>query len=295
MSFFQYCTIDDIRAENVPESDKSDERVLDFIEVASRFINEQTEQFFVPVRERHILSGDGSSKLHPIARIPIQEIKNMNISNVPAGVNINESDFNVPRKRSDNRRSVKMVGTGPASSFPQGNDNVELDAVFGWLEPRFSTPIIKQVAQPADWDDDSITLDNTDRISSHLIPVVGEETLPVISSVDGNEINFDQAIRYPVQAGDELVFYGATPKPIRKVCIQITIQSFSELGSGEMTDFSETPQFQSRVVSERTDNYRYQLAQDIPEGQIKQGDITADVFTILKQYTVDPFFRMGAV
>lgn len=295
MSFFQYCTIDDIRAENVPQSDKSDERVLDFIEIASRFINQQTEQFFVPVRERHILSGDGTSKIHPIARMPIQQVKNLNISNVPAGVTISESDYAVPRKRSDKRRSVKMVGTGPTSSFPEGNDNVELDAVFGWLEPRFSTPIEKEVTQPSNWDSDSITLNDTDRIGSHLIPIVGEETLPVISGVDGNEINFDQAIQYPVEAGDKLVFYGATPKPIRRACIQIAIQSFAELGSGEMTEFTETPQFQSRVVSERTDNYRYQLAQDIPEGQIKQGDITADVFTILKQYTVDPFFRMGAV
>lgn len=296
MSFFQYCTVEDIRKENVSSSNKSDERILEFIEVASRFINQETEQFFVPVREQHVVNGDGTDTIRPVARIPIQELKNINITNIPAGVTLTKNDFTVPRKRSDDRRKAKLtVNQGPGSTFPEGNNNVEIDAVFGWLEPRFSSPLTRQVSTDANWDATEVELNDSERISSHLIPVIGEETLPPISSVDGNTIKFDQEINFPVQSGDEVVFYGATPKPIRRVCIQIVIQSFGELSSGEMTEFTETPQFQSRVVSERTDNYRYQLAQDIPEGQLKQGSITSDIYNILRQYTVDPHFRMGAV
>ena len=301
MSIFQYATIEDVREENVPINKYNDERVLEFIELASRFINLQTEQYFVPIRERHILDGNGTTSISSLDKIPIQEIKSITDTVLPAGQEIQPVDLVIPNSRSRRRREILLrpettAGLGANPVFSNSEHNIELDGIFGWLEPRFREPITKTIAQPSSYSDKEITLNNTNKIEDHFVPMVGKETYPVISDVDNNTVKFDQKIQFPVESGDKMVFYGLTPKPIRRVCIQIAIQSANKLGSGGgQLDFTETPEFQSRVVSERTDNYSYRLAQDIPQGAIKQGDLTADIYQVLREYTVDPHYRMGAV
>jgi hypothetical protein len=299
MSIFQYATIEDVREENVSVNTHDDDRVLEFIELASRFINLQTEQFFVPIREQHLLDGSGTPTLNSQNRIPIQEIKSISDDELPPSQSLQPSDLEIPNQRSRQRREVLLRVPGNQNTvFTNGTNNIKMDGIFGWLEPRFKEPYKKEVVASSSYSDTEITLEDTERIEDHFIPVIGKETYPVISEVDGDTIKFDQEIRFPVEPGDQAVFYGLTPKPIRRVAVKIAIKSAKKLGSGGSQgglDFTETPEFKSRVVSERTDNYSYRLAQDVPEGVIKQGDLTSNVYTILKEYTVDPFFKMGAV
>jgi hypothetical protein len=172
-----------------------------------------------------------------------------------------------------------------------------VDATLGWLEPRFDPTLKVEVDQDANYSDEEIIVDDVSKIERHFIPTTEEETLPIVSDVDEstNKLSFDVPIRTDISSGDTLTFYGEIPSPIVRATVQLIAESIDPLSVESGQELTGAPSFQSRIVEEQTDNYRYRLESGIPEGVVERGDLTASVYTMLSQYTIDQFFQMSAV
>lgn len=155
-AFRGYCFVSDLRAEGVPESQASDDRLISLIDLASRYIDAITGRFF-EAREMTVdLEGRGAPVL--LLGVPIIALSRLMLVGETGEGEIEPGDFRVYNRHlaqklasPDDRENPKVALLG-GRVFPDGYQNVRLEGVFGYTEhdgsPCGKTPrLIREVCK----------------------------------------------------------------------------------------------------------------------------------------------------
>jgi hypothetical protein len=126
-----YCTLAEVRAEGVTEAQASDDRVTAAITLAGRYIDKVTGRFFEERNLTLTLDGDGDNTL--LLPVPIVSVSVIEIGETEYDLD----EFEVyNRLYPDDRGCPKIVFR--EGIFPEGNQNVEVTGVFGYLDTEGS-------------------------------------------------------------------------------------------------------------------------------------------------------------
>ncbi len=152
-----YCSLADLRAEGVSETDASRERLVSLVAMATRYIEEVTDRFFEPRFLTFRLDGKDSPDLllsEPV--IAIDEVRIVSpwiVGGVwyPGAINVYNRHLSMglvkPDDRDAPRVSLVRIAVPPSMRpgfisdliFPRGTQNVEVKGVFGYTDPDGST------------------------------------------------------------------------------------------------------------------------------------------------------------
>ena len=154
-----YCTVDDLRAEDVTEDDADDLRLLEVIAQSSQFVDMACGYFFEPRFLDLSLSGRGHNRL--FLNMPIVAIESVKVVSefIPFETAPEETIVYVFNRHlrqglfsPDDRRNPKVeLGsrfnpyrsttqrTYGAVSFPRGRQNVLVKGMFGYTDPDGSS------------------------------------------------------------------------------------------------------------------------------------------------------------
>jgi hypothetical protein len=263
-----YATVADLRAEGVDAASVPDARAQELILLASRLIDRLTGQWFFPRRETLRLDGDGSAILHHPALVPILDVHRLAVN----GRTLAPVEYAV-------RERYLEVVTG---TLPRGRANVEMDAVFGWLEarPKVETSLAADLAAGAT----EAVLAGAAGVRPKDALLIGD-TLPLlVASLVGATVTSDP-VPVPAPAGAPVVAYGRVPRPVERACLMLAVRS----RHGLATDAGARAAVTDRIIEERTDNYLYRLAppQDTSGDERTSGDLAVD--RLLADYVAPPF------
>lgn len=131
----EYCVVQDLRDEGISASVIDDTRAAELITLACAYIDKITGIWFSSFSTIIILDGEAMDTL--FTPVPIVEVTK--VEEESEGV-IDLGDIVVyNRVVPDDRPNPKIVWT--ASTFPAGNQNVEVTGKFGYVDYDNSTPI----------------------------------------------------------------------------------------------------------------------------------------------------------
>jgi hypothetical protein len=130
-----YCTEEDVRAEGLDTTSADEARVEFLINLATRYIDRVTGQFFETRRETYTLDGPGTDSI--FFPVPIIELVRVVIDDTTAADL--ETGYFVNRFAVDGRQLVRKAGI-----FPAGRGNVVVEADFGCLEDGDTPALIKR-------------------------------------------------------------------------------------------------------------------------------------------------------
>jgi len=263
-----YAIVADLRAEGVDAASVPDSRAQELILLASRFIDRLTGQWFFPRRATLRLDGDGSALLHHPTLVPILEVRRLAV----------DGRVIAPTEYAVRERYVELV----RGAFPRGRANVEIDAVFGWLESR---PKVKtRLAEDLAAGDTEATLADTTGLRVKDALLVGAHVPLIAGSLAGTKVTGDP-VPAGAPAGTGVVAYGRVPRPIERACLMLAVRS----RHGLATDAGARAAVSDRIIEERTDNYMYRLAPS-PEADGNErttGDQAVD--RLLADYVAPPY------
>lgn len=147
-----YTDIDAIRAEGVTVAKASDDKILQLIRVWQRNIEAITRNWFVPRQMTWEMDGNGTTLLQ--LPVPIISVASVSVD----GESVSADAYRVYNGRGESGRDdrknprIKLLtaetsifaGTGQVrrrvTLFEVGEKNVEVEGVFGYVEPDGSTP-----------------------------------------------------------------------------------------------------------------------------------------------------------
>lgn len=145
---------------------------------------------------------------------------------------------------------------GTARHFPHGVGNVEIEAVWGWLEAVKSTPVSTTLAADLDTKDVSATLTDATGLVPRDLVLIGDDLMVYCDSIDDDEIAFtglDGVLGAALPAGTAVTSYGPAPREIEELASYIAMTIYRQqvgLEAGELID-------PILIRSERTDHYMY--------------------------------------
>jgi len=295
---FQYTTIQRLRDEGLSVTDVPDARALELIKDMSDFINLLTDQWFQPVEATYYLDGKGDDILHVPNLIPIIKLTTLSLDDTAIDADtyvVKErliekisSTFSMPIMESNNLGDLEIRKKG----FTAGVGNYEALGVYGWLASN--KDISTTTTTDIEASDTEVELDSVDGIEVRDTVIIGDDSLYVIvETVDivNSKITFQSVGTITtISSGAAVRCYGATPRMIERACIRLIVQS--KMGLAETRSLKA--EIRSRIKSERTDNYRYELFPLAGEGAY--GGITgiSRVDAILDHYS-KPVVYVGAV
>lgn len=301
----RYTTIQALRDQGISTTKLSDADAPDVIELASSLVMRFTDQWFVPVLNDLEMNGQGDPVIHHPKLLPILDILQVALINIDiiGDTALTTDEFAI----STNRRFVQrepLVGfTGRkklaldpsvgAKSFPRGVRNVRLKAIFGWLD-NFKDICTKTTQAVGDCQGD-VTVESTIGISAGDVIIAYDSNdnffHAILTEVDSTTktLKFDMVKRLPaaVDSGATLCAFGRVPPLVERA----TIILVEDLRASISSSAFKKAQFQSGIVSERTDNYSYRLASpvggDLGSAANSTGNLQAD--NILRHYTAPQY------
>jgi len=305
MAYFEYCTVQDLRDEDILPAECSDDRALMLIRRASSKINMYTSQWFGPVSNVQYVDGQNSSMVWlpgfvPVIKLSAIEILPGRSARVRESVLPDRRVFNVDVsgvQLSRGNRFIEMIAdmTGVLALipqeqydevwFPEGRQNVKLTGVFGWMEsPKDLQATVAadaakgagdvQVVSTAGWEagDVAIFPDGTQQI------VTGVAEAPIRLLFQGDPYK----LRVAVTAGQIIQTYGRTPDLIRYCTMKLTKLMVPKIGNED----EQADEIQKAIVSEKTDNYSYKLDPSLLRERFEAGAMStgdSEVDSILTQ------------
>lgn len=274
-----YATIEDLRAAGLSdETLHPDEALIDLLELSSVLVESVTGQHFGPVRKKIQANGLGRRIVEEENRNKIIEVISVEVlrfgilrefgflSNSPFILNGNDYALHerfirirpVDESSSPFYRAFRDLNE---ARFPNDDRNVEITAVFGWLDlgDKLETTLAQDLAQGAT----SIRLNNTGDIEKNdLLLVDGrfwviahEITTPSVETpATEGVVRIDPSPK-KAASGAAVVRYGKVPRLVRQAVIRTAIANQTPPGSEE----EQQALALRRVRREETDNYEIEF------------------------------------
>lgn len=309
---FEYTTLSRIRAEGITSGTLTDAQVRTLIRQFSKLINQVTGQWFWPIESKERLNGKGFPVVTHPYMIPILELRSLERESSYI-YDSSPSSYDTTQYVTHDRY-IELVGynsiegglgaTYKRTSFSKTRPlNVIADGTWGWLEnrpfvsspydtyPKLSTTTSASLANGGS----SIAVVNGSgfRVNDVVIFRTGAagDTYAghaILTAVAGNTLSFD-AVNLnttTLASGTNVVTYGQVPESVDRACAILVIQYKDALSSSSASSAS----ISSRIISERTDNYSYQLSDDaaaVSGSGVTTGSVEAD--KLLSSYCAPPF------
>jgi len=289
---FYYTSIARLRAEGMDETRYPDESLLRRrILMLSKMINRITNQYFQPVYDaEQRMSGRDSALLYLSKKVPILQIDEINFHPEGSTADVIDSDYYVIHLERFFARQAGYYLRGDASlstgTWEEGFENYTFKGWSGWLEDRRELTI--SIDTDLVQDDEEVSVpDATGFVEGDFIVVIDSVNSnrfgTLINAVDygTNKIAIDKAqtrgITYPSATSNVLTF-GRVPDSIVWACTRMVVNEAALLvpENGDPVD----PDFESRLKSEKTDNYSYTMFSpkdmNVDSGQLPLGTFTGD-------------------
>lgn len=280
-----YATIEDMRKVGLVESEFSDDDILTLLELASDIVELCTGQVFGPVYKvllrdglhRRIAEDEQRNKILEVIQIQLLRYGILRsegfLSDTPQLLNGN--DFQL----STTERFVRLRPRDASSSvwrrafrdlneirFPNDDGNVEIRAVYGWLETpkpaKFETTLAEdlnkgdlsvKIVDEGDIEEDELLL-----IDNRFWVIVQEITPAAGGSPASIKIDpSPKKALIPSGGSVSVVRYGQTPRIVRQAVIRTAIARSVAPGSGEEANQLAL----GRIRREETDNYEIEFYQ----------------------------------
>lgn len=266
---FAYVTVQQVRSNGIPDSGDggiADGPLRRLIRLVSHWMNQLTDQWFLPIRLREKTDGADGSVARIPNLIPILELFSLTLEK--------QGLFSVPMPDVSyqvKQRYVMMLDWH--TRLPSMPHFVVLDGVFGWLvddyvkvKTTLSSPL---TVTQADIDAGTKTAEvvSSARISVGDTILFGNEPEPdsypaiVIGVPDATHVEFAPVVPFSLPTGVRAARYGRIPDLIQ-YCAMLLIRDKILNGWGRVGfwDVSETPfGIGTRLTSESVEGYSYSL------------------------------------
>jgi hypothetical protein len=304
---FEYTTLSRIRAEGITSSSLSDADCRALIRHFSKVINNVTGQWFWPLEYTERMNGKGFPLISHPSSIPLLEIRSVSLQS-SAGINAYLSEDFVVHDRDIELISffdnsiVSYYYNAERTAFSKTRPlNVLADGTFGWLENRPFVPY-DQVAKISTTfsttvsnGDTTMTVADSTGFKVNDVIVIRSGAAgatyaghAILTSVSSGTLGFDALnLNTDSVASGNVVTYGQIPDPVSRACAILVIRFMSKLS--QSVSGSTVANVANRIIRERTDQYEYQLSQDLSttSGSLTTGDIEAD--RLLQTYCAPPY------
>ena len=277
----KYCTLPGLRAFGFTATMLPDAQALDFIAYVSGVLDSLTHQFFQPELQIYAASGTKSKIVHRGDLVPILEVSDLSVDYHYSDNSYTGLDRVFGRRMTGDRYlDLTQFQTIPETGhrllrlmtgeFPQGTANVLINGAFGWLEQRkaFETTLATELKAT----DTTLTLTEVLNSSGWLeigdfIVVVLQEaggSIPALLYVDtiqaldstAKTVTVDEVVTQaglPIAAGATVRCFGGFPRALKDVFGALAKKLWNDTYSTDGSDVGD------RLISERVDNYSYQL------------------------------------
>ena len=295
---FAYVTVAQVRDNGIPDSGDggiADEPLRRLIRLVSHWINQLTDQWFLPIRLRKRSDSSGGAAVASPNMIPILELFSLTLEK--------QGLFSVPLPDvayQVKQRYVMMLDWH--MGLPIQPHFVVLDGVFGWLVDDFvkakTTLTSPLTVAAADVSAGTKTADvaSTAGIAAGDTALFGNDPEPqsypaiVIGVPDATHIEFAPVVPFSLPSGVNVSRYGRIPDLIQYVTmLLIRDKILNGWGKVGYWDVSEAPfGIGTRLTSESVEGYSYSLTpmkviNGPGGGERTTGNAEAD--DILSQYT----------
>jgi hypothetical protein len=311
MSYFEYCTVQDLRNEGVTPEEATDEHLLMRIKIASAKINAFTGQYFAPSTDDQYVDGQNSRTVWLPEYVPIQKLSAISIEatrtargaypkvlpdrrywvvdtskvQLSRGKRVIEWIYDIEAPEQYGTSFLSYNSDQYETWFPEGRQNVKIEGVFGWLEN--SKDVESSVVGDFTAGESKIVIDDAASWEVGDYCIFPDGSMQIVTGVtqSANELIFQgdpYKLREDVSDGEIVTTYGRAPLLIRWCTIKLVNNA-----SGKLGDSSTWDDIIARaIVSEKTDNYQYKLDASLLRDQIEAssgstGD--AEVDAILQQ------------
>lgn len=298
---FAYVTIEQVRANSIPDTLISDDKLRSLIRFVSHWINRLTHQWFLPIRLRAKVDGSRGSVASLPNLIPILDLFSLRF--FKDGL----IDLELPNVayQVKPRYVMMMTHTMRLPSIPHF---VVLDGVFGWLVDDFVKAQVLTVAPltvtTADItgipDPKEILVNSVDGIAIGDAILIGSEPEPLsypaivtqIVTTPPLKIIFEPIVPFSLPTGTKVTRYGRVPDRIQYATM-LLIRDKIQGGWGNIGNYdtSESPGgIGTRLNSESVEGYSYSLSPLKAINGPGGGAMTtgnAEVDDILTEFTAD--------
>jgi len=268
---FAYVTIEQVRANGIPDTLIGDNKLRSLIRLVSHWINKITDQWFLPVRLRERTDGSDSAVARIPNLIPILELFNL-ILEKPGLFSMVMPDVAYMVKQ----RYVMMLDRH--IRLPMQPHFVVLDGVFGWLvddyvkaKTRTVQPLVVSNADITGIPDPKeIFVDSVDGFAVGDAILIGNDPEPksypgIVTGVIDTpplKVVFEPIVPFSLPAGVAVSRYGRVPDLIQYAAM-LLIRDKIQGGWGNVGsyDTSESPGgIGTRLNSESVEGYSYSLS-----------------------------------
>jgi len=260
----------------------SDAGALDLISKVSASLDRLTGQFFFPMLEVHLASGDGSRLASHRDLVPILEVTGLSVdvnanrtnyfsaADRVFGRNLNaQNQYDLTRFEISSDLNYRLLSL-LRGDFPIGVNNILMTGAFGYLENRkvFETTLKTELAAAAT----TIELDAVNNATGWIdvgdfVVIEVQAATPgvpaliyvdIVKDIAGTDLTVDAVqsqAGLPIAAGATVRCFGKFPVALVEVMDALILRAWDDdprnsSGSGGTDD---------RITSERVDNYSYQL------------------------------------
>ena len=299
---FAYVTIEQVRAAGIPDAGDggiSDDRLRSLIRLVSHWINQLTDQWFLPIRLRERTDGDRSAVARIPNLIPILELFNLTLEK-PGLFSLVMPDVAYMVKQ----RYVMMLDLH--MKLPEQPHFVVLDGVFGWLvddyvkaKTRTVAPLVVSKTDITGIPDPKeILVTSVDGFAVGDAILIGNDPEPrsypgIVTGVIDTpplKIIFEPNVPFSLPSGVAVSRYGRVPDLIQHAAmLLIRDKIMGGWGNIGNYDTSESPGgIGTRLNSESVEGYSYSLSPLKAINGPGGGERTtgnAEVDDILSQFT----------
>jgi hypothetical protein len=296
---FEYTTVKRLRDEGLTQSVLSDERALELIQDASDTINEITGCVFVPLPATVRVDGRGSAIVNLPGLIPLIKVDRarMLLDSATGQMQTIDKEWYVVKERwlesvspsaTRHRRTLSdlrmwQLHAARRFTFPERPHGIEIQGVFGWVDPVLDLTLIVQAIAPIG--QTFVEVDTVAAINPGFVLNLPSGERKLVGEVDyaNNQLHFaDKPLRAALAVDDEIKVYGGVPRLIQRAAVLIAVANKYGLACVNHQK-ARRGEF---ITFETTDNYSYaigsggapggKLGSHLGYGQTLTGSLEAD-------------------
>lgn len=296
-----YATIADLKKVGLEDPAFSDDELMDLLELASDIVDHVTDQVFGPVYKvskrdglsRRIAEDEQRNKILDVIQVKVLRygiIRSSGfLSDTPQF--LDNDDYQLatterfirlrPRDVSPSvyRRAVRDLAE---TRFPNDDGNVEVAAVYGWLETPRPAKYVTTLAASLAKGDTTLHLTAAGDIEEDDLLFIDKRFWVIAQTVTAGSpalVSIDPSPKealIPVNGSVEVVRYGQVPRMVRRATVRTALARSPQPGSVEEADQLAL----NRIRREETDNYEVEFYQAPGSDRVNTGtgDPIADVW-----------------
>jgi len=296
MLHWEYTTVDRITAEDILPATLTAAQILMFIRRASSYINRRTGQYFVPIDEVKYLNGKNCPIVHSPDLIPIIYLDSMNVladfcydaDDYDEDESIDITKVAISYLSDEMPRVIDVI----TFNLPWGVKNIEVDAVWGWVE---DINHIETTTTTALGDTDTtVTVDDASKLQAGDVVYFIEAVDPfrtarvILDEVDysTNELTFGAISLIgttDLAIGTTVDRWGRVPVDIERLTFLIAKMLYDASPSGSTTP---TPGI---LLREETDYYSIQFGTPSSHTTVLPLTIPDEAEDLIRTYTAPDY------